>query len=214
MNYIQIQDKSIYKLLLPVFESQGYEPLPAKNQFRKRTAKGFRSVIFSVSGATNEQLLDIHFGVRFDIIENLVHQFLSEPRFLEKESNTIIASLPQLKHAPIGQFFIPDKISLERACDEIAIFMQEKGFRFLDACDSLRRIDAKINRKPHQPCLYMASHIHRCFKGIIIARLLQRNDFETLITIYKNHLCSRRASSRTIENFNRLVTYLKCFSFN
>ncbi len=214
MNSIRIQEQSIYKQLQPVFETHGYEALPTKNQFRKKTKKGSRSVLFSVSGEAHRQILDLHLGIRFDIIETLVQQFYSGPKLFENESNTIVASLHKLKNAPIQRFTITDNESLQRACSEISVFMKEKGFRFLSAFDRLKRADATINRNPHLPCPYLHNQINRCFKGIVFARLLHRNDFGTLNTIYRNYLYSQRAPAPIMENYNKLVNYLKCFSFN
>lgn len=214
MNSLQLQDQSIYKLLQPLFQSQGYELIPAKKQFRKRTGNGYRSVIFSISGKTDEQILDIHFGLRFDIIENLVQQFLDGTSQEEKDSNTVVVSLHRLKRPPLQQFIISDASGLHEACKEISEFMLDKGFRFLQTFDKLRKVDAKINRKPQAPSPYMHNQIQRCFKGIVIARLLQRNDFEMLTTIYRNYLYSQWAPAHIMDNYNRLVNYLKCFSFN
>lgn len=214
MNSLQLQDQSIYKLLQPLFQAQGYELIAAKKQFRKRTRNGFRSVIFSISGKADEQILDIYFGLRFDVIENLVQQFLCGPAQDEKESNTILVSLNRLKEPPLQRFIITDTSSLHDACKEISEFMQDKGFRFLQAFDRLRRVDAKINRRPQAPSPYMYNQIHRCFKGVVIARILQRNDFEMLTTIYRNYLYSQWAPAHVMDNFNKLVNYLKYFSFN
>lgn len=214
MNILHLQEQQLYKQLQPVFNAQGYEAIPAKKQFRKSNGSGFKNIIFSMSGDEEEQIINVHMGLRFDLVEDLVCQFLDIPASKEKESNTIIASLSRFHRLPYHRFIITDDSSLQHTCEQIAGFMQHKGFRFLNACEKLKRIDAVVNRKPALSCPYMYNQIHRCFKGITIARLLHRTDFEQLVTIYSNYLYSQWAPRHLIENFDKLANYLRHFSFN
>lgn len=198
---------------MPFFSEQGYEVISSGKEFRRITPNGFRSTLFSLSKTEDQQLLDIHLGIRFDIIENLVTQFLKEAN-LPTEDHTILASPHRFNRPPLQRFLLTDEPSLQLACTQIKDFMQKKGFRFLNTFHKLKRIDAVLNRKPQRISPYVHSQIHRCFVGITLARLLQRTDFELLCVIYGNYLYSQRVSEKVMESFQKLVTYLKCFSFN
>ena len=228
MNSLESQEKTIYTYLQPFLSAQGYEavstgaaatgistqglPAPGK-EFRKATSGGFKSVLFTFSSEGDRQVLNLHLGVRFNIIESLVSQFLEEDGPVE-EQHTLIASPHRFNHPPLPGFLLTDESSLHFACKQIGEFMQKKGFRFLNTFDNLKCVDASINRKPHLPSPYMHNQIHRCFKGIALARLLQRTNFETLCSVYRNYLLEKCGPEKVIVNYNRLVTYLKCFSFN
>lgn len=214
MNILQLQEKQLFKQLEPIFTDQGYFALPSKNGFRQATKNGSKNIIFSIRGDAAEQLINIQIGLRFDLIEELVNQFLPMPHTPAKESNTIIASLSRFHRQPYHRFIITDEKSLQESCKQIKRFMLHKGFRFLNSYDKLKRIDAAVNRKPSLSCPYMYNQIHRCFKGITIAKLLHRNDFEKLATVYSNYLYSQWAPRQLLDDFDKLLNYLRYFSFN
>lgn len=213
MNSLELQEKTINTILVPFFSNQGYQAMPSGKEFRKITSNGFRSILFSLSIQENQQLLDIRLGTRLDIIENLVAQFLKQADS-PPESHTILASPHLFNRPPLNRFKITDEASLQLSCNEIKDFMQKKGFRFLNTFTKLKRVDAVLNRKPDVPNPYIHNQIHRCFIGVTLARLLQRTDFQLLCVVYGNFLYSLGASDTTMESFQKLVTYLNCFSFN
>ena len=215
MDILQLQEKRLFQQLSPLFSRYGYEALPAKKQFRQTTRSGFRSVLFSLNGDAEEKTLEVQLGIHFNLIEELVYQFLGGRKGAEKESTTVIISLARLKHQKQRRLVITeDEENLQNTCQHIAGALQEKGFRFLNTYSKLHRIDKMVNRKPSRHCPLMYNQIHRCFKGITIARLLHRTDFEKLVILYGNYLYSQLASRQVTENYYKLVNFLKHFSFN
>ena len=215
MDILQLQEKRLFQQLSPLFSRYGYEALPAKKQFRQTTKNDFRSVLFSLSGDTEEKTIDVQLGIRFNLIEELVYQFLGGKKGAEKESTTIITSLARLKRQKHRRLVITeDEEDLQNTCHDIAGALQEKGFRFLNTYSQLHRIDKMVNRKPLRLCPIMYNQIHRCFKGITIARMLHRTDFEKLVSVYGNYLDSQWAARQVTDNYYKLVNFLRHFSFN
>lgn len=234
MNSLELQEKTIYTHLMPFLSEQGFQmvnPQPGigggerwgiavhgiaapGKEFRKSTPGGFKSVMFSFGSNEGEQVLNVHLGLRFNIVESLVSQFLREDGDHPEGQHTIVASLHRFNHPPLPKLVLTDESSLQLACKQIREFMQKKGFRFLNTFDKLKRIDACLNREPFLPSPYIQNQIHRCFKAIIMARLLQRTNFEALCAVYQNSLQNQKTSEKVLENYQKLVTYLRYFSFN
>ncbi|WP_017730164.1 hypothetical protein [Nafulsella turpanensis] len=215
MDILQRQEKRLYQQLFPLFEQQGYEAVPSKKQFRQPCKNGFRAVLFSISEDAEEKIIDVQLGIRINLVEELVLQFLGGKKELEKDSTTIITSLARLKHQSQRRLIITeDEQSLQQSCTQITAAMQEKGFKFLKNFSQLHRIDKVVNRKPSRQCPIMHNQIQRCFRGITIARMLHRNDFDKLVSIYGSYLYSQWASRQILDNYNKLVNFLKNFSFN
>ena len=126
----------------------------------------------------------------------------------------MVASVSRFYPHTEDHHLFTDEKSLRKSCQEIASFMKLKGFRFLESMSRLRRIDALLNRQPETPSPYMHNQIHRCFKGIATASILHRTDFDKLVTIYSDHLYRQCAPREVVNNFRRLVNYLRYFSFN
>ena len=214
MNEIQLQEKHIYHTLSPLFSAQGYELLTAKNQFRLPTRNGYRAALITVNGNRYEQTIDLHLSIRLDVVEELVNQFISEIASGYNESATIIASYGRLTQQPYKRFLVKNEAGLEAACKHIDTFMRNRGFGFLEKFDRLRKIDPVINRKPEQPCPLLHDQIIRCFKGIAIAKLTHRNDFNRLVKTYQNYLNKQWTHPGVVANFKKLVKYLRFFSID
>jgi hypothetical protein len=214
MNILQLQEKHIYNYLQPVFFRHGYEKISDKKQFRQQNLHGFKNVQFSLSGDADGQLIKVQLGVRLNKVERLVEQFLEGTEEQPAHNQTVVASLSRFYKQEKTCYLLTDEKSLQHTCQEIAEFMQKKGFRFLESISKLRHIDALINRKPNLPSPFMYNQIHRCFKGIAIASILHRTNFEKLVSIYSNYLYSQWAPREVVDSYTRLVNYLRYFSFN
>lgn len=214
MNEIQLQEKHIYHTLTPLFREQGYELLSSKNQFRLPTRNGYRAALITVNGNREEQIIELNLSIRLDVVEELVNQFISGIASGYNESATIIASYSRLTQQPYKRFLVKNEAGLALACKQIDTFMRNKGFGFLEKFDRLRKIDPVINRKPEQPCPLLLDQINRCFKGITIAKLTHRNDFNPLVKIYLNYLSKQWTQPGVVANFKKLVRYLRFFSIN
>ncbi|EMR04342.1 hypothetical protein [Cesiribacter andamanensis] len=215
MNEIRIQEKQLYDHLLPLFSEHGYALQPHTKQFRKQSRNGFRAALLSVSGDRQEQTIDLSLSIRMDVVEELVYQFLSgPPRFSMQDSTTIVASYGRLNRDPYTRFVVRGEDELQEVCQRIETYMVEKGFRFLERFDHLKKIDALINRAPDKPCPYLYNQIHRCYRGIIIAKLTCRTDYNKLVKTYLKYLQNQWAPRSVITNYKKLVKFLKYFSLN
>ncbi|RME93031.1 MAG: hypothetical protein D6772_16310, partial [Bacteroidetes bacterium] len=63
----------------PWLQQEGFEPLPAWHQWRRKTEFGFQSIIVSLMDLpdTEEQFIEVHCGLRFSAVEQLVFPFTS-----------------------------------------------------------------------------------------------------------------------------------------
>lgn len=214
MDLLHLQEKHIYKHLQPIFHSHGYKNIPGRQQFRKESPQGFKNVHFTVCGNAEEPLIKIHLGIRINKVEDLLEQFLQEPGKNSGDKLTVAASVSRFFQQSHRPALLTDERKFRDNYQEITSFMKQKGFRFLESMSRLKRIDGLLNRKPELPSPFMPNQMHRCFKGIAMASILHRTDFDKLVTIYSSYLYSHWASTEVMDNFKRLVNYLRYFSFN
>ncbi|AHM61456.1 hypothetical protein D770_16010 [Flammeovirgaceae bacterium 311] len=214
MNKIHLQEKHIYNSLNPLFKDKGYELLPFQKQFRLPTRNGYRAALIAVNGTRYEQTIDLHLGIRLDIVEDLVNQFIRDLPVNHKENTTITASYGRLTEQPYKRFLVKDEADISAVCKRIESFMTGKGFKFLESFDRLRKIDGLINRKPEQACYLLNSQIIRCFKGIALAKMTHRTDFNRLVKTYLNYLHKQWAPQAVIDNYKKFVRFLRFYSLN
>ncbi len=195
---------------------QGFELLLAKQQFRKQGAHGFQNIIPTLSTYEQEQetLVEFNLGVRLDIVEDLVNQFTQHLVDFQPDTNTLLTSMGRLLDKPFMRFKIKNESDVQQVAQNFMQFMEQQGFKSLNSFSKLPYLEQLTNQNPEQAHPYYYNNYHRCLKGLTLARLNQRIDFETLAKIYQQQLVRRNAPPVQQNNFKKLHHYLSHFSVN
>lgn len=200
--------------LTPHLAPEGYHWLTHKHQFRAKTTHGFRNLIFSVSPYDDLVLIEWHLGLRFDAVEDIVKRFTRTLPGFYPDAHTVIISQGKLLGQPYLRHEARNTQELDQVLARCLHFWQEHGATFLTAHHLLRHVDELLNQSPHIPSMYLPNRANRCLKGITVARLIQRADFDELSTIYAKELLKTSTGSLLIDGYHRLVGYLRKLSLN
>ncbi|MFN8355594.1 MAG: hypothetical protein U0Y10_14150 [Spirosomataceae bacterium] len=204
----------LYEKLSSFFTESGFVLLAEKKQFRKVTNLGFQNVIFSLSDYGNEVWLEVNFGLRHHEIEKIAQQFLGNAEEYRADANTLVISIGKFNNAKYFRYKMQTSSDLEDACEEIKRFLAHQGFPFLEAHQPLSELNRLFNTKPYSPCKYLYNQVHRCFKGIVAARLLSSDDFIDLSDQYRHQLVRIGASGEDLLNFEKMLSFLLYQSVN
>lgn len=207
-------ETQLYQQLLPFFTDQAYELLPEKKQFRKLTTTGFQNVIISPAYYGTETWLDVNFGCRNEQVEQIAQQFLNNLTDFRPDANTIITSVGKFTDQPYFRYKVGTPDELIPVCDAIKAFFTTDGFAFLEQACSLPTLDRLFNQFPYQPSPYIYNQTHRCYKGLIAARLNHNPLLAGLTDSYRHGLLRQTQNPYEQLNFERLVTYLQHYSAN
>ncbi len=207
-------ETSLYRLLNDYFVGHGYTLLTDKKQYRKTTATGFQNVILSPAYYGSETWLEINFGCRNEQIEQIAQQFLNNLADFRPDANTVIVSIGKFTDQPYFRYKVANLDELALICDEIKAFFDSDGFAFLEQTSTLSALDQVFNQFPHQPSRFVYNQIHRCYKGLIVARLNHNPHFTGLTDSYRHGLLRQTQNPYEQLNFERLVTYLQHYSAN
>ncbi len=207
-------ETNLYQHLTPFFAEHGYTLLPEKKQYRRNVAIGFLNVILSPSFYGEETVLDVNFGCRNDQIEQIAQQFLNTSPDGRPDANTLISSIGKFNGFQYFRYKINSDEELAHSCEQIEQFFDTQGFSFLESACTLPSLDRLLNEHPNQPCQYVYNQVHRCYKGLIAARLNHNPYFDGLIDSYR-HLLTRQTQNPYEQlNFERLIAYLQHYSAN
>lgn len=211
---IQGLEAKLFKNLHDFFQRNGFQWLPDLKQFRKTTIIGFENVIFSFSPYENELWIDVHFGNRHDRLELIAQQFLNNRIDFREDANTLLTTIGRFRQRSYFRYKVKDTEELDAAGRDILLFFEEKGFAFFDLTRSLVEIDYIINDLPGQLCPYIYNNVHRCFKGLIAARLSGNSELDSLYVEYGSQLKKSLVDSETRDSFDKLFSYLAYYSEN
>lgn len=55
---------------------------------------------------------------------------------------------------------------------------------YFETYDSLEAIDKALNEHPEEPCVHMLNERGRCSRGLVVAKLVKRPNYDELLRIY------------------------------
>jgi hypothetical protein len=207
-------ETALYEKLRLFFEKQGFVLMSDKKQFRKVTPTGFQNVIFTASSYDDEVWLEVNIGCRNNQIEQIAQQFLGNTRDYWADSNTIVISIGKYNDAKYFRYKIMTEPDVEDVCDIVKEFLTTEGLPFLNDSDSLLSLNNIFNKTTSKPCKYLYNQVHRCFKGIIAARLTYDERFLDLADEHRNQLMKIGATSEELLTYERLLSFLLYHSSN
>jgi hypothetical protein len=202
-----------YQQLESFFQSHNFDLALDQKQFRKATQNGFQNIIFSVSETQKEFWVEVNFGVRHEFIEQIAQQFLNNTQTYRPSANTLVISIGKFQELKYFRFKVTDEDDLNKTLEDVKVFFEETGFDFLENTQKLSKIDDILNDSPSQPCRYLYNQVHRCFKGIIAAKLTDNNNFATITNIYR-HFLLKNGTDDDLLNYERLVSFLHHYHAN
>ena len=203
----------LYQRMEFFFQSHGFDLLSEQKQFRKTTQNGFQNIIFSVSETQKECWIEVNFGVRYEFIEQIAQQFLNNALGYRPSANTLVISVGKFLDLKYFRFKVTNEDDLGKTLNEIEDIFEKKGFDFLEKANNLSFIEETLNDSPAQSCRYLYNQVHRCFKGIIAAKLADNQNFATIINIYR-HFLLKNGTDQDLMNYERLVSFLNHYNAN
>jgi hypothetical protein len=205
---------ALYDKLSLFFEQHNFVLMADKKQFRKVTLRGFQNVIFTATSYDEEIWLEVNFGCRCNQIEQIAQQFLGHSRDFWSESNTVVVSIGKYNDAKYFRYKIMTEPDIEDVCDIVKEFLLTQGFPFLLASDNLLALNDIFNKHPQKPCKYVYNQVHRSFKGIITAKLIDHENFLDLTAKHRENLIRIGSTDEEMATFERLLSFLLYHSSN
>lgn len=202
-----------YQRLEGFFQPHNFDLVLDQKQFRKATQNGFQNIIFSVSETQKEFWIEVNFGVRHEFIEQIAQQFLNNARGYRPSANTLVISIGKFQDLKYFRFKVSDDEELNTILAEVKSFFEDIGFGFLDDVNNLLKIDDILNDSPTKPCRFVYNQVHRCFKGLIAAKLTDNSNFATISNIYR-HFLLKNGTDDDLLNYERLVSFLHHYNAN
>ena len=207
-------ETKLYGCLTPFFAQHGYELLPEKKQFRQETANGFQNVVLSSVPYPDDTMLEVNFGCRNDQVEQIAQQFLNNLAEFRSDANTFLLSIGRFSGFQYFRYKIHSEDELAHVCSQIELFFEQQGFGFMKKASDLAVIDQLLNDQPDQPCRYVYNQTHRCYKGLIAARLNHNPYFDRLVDAYRHALIRLTQNAHEQRYFERLISFLNHYSAN
>ncbi|WP_026994015.1 hypothetical protein [Flectobacillus major] len=205
---------TLYEKLHDFFYGHDFILMADKKQFRKFTPSGFLNVIFTATTYEGETWLEVNFGCRHEQIEQIAQQFLGNTRDYWPDANTLVISIGKFNNAKYFRYKIIEEHDLDDICEEIKEFLNTQGFVFLTENNNLNAIHHIFNDLPNKTCKYVYNQTHRCFKGMIAAKLINSDKFLEIAEKHRKYMVISGAPEDDFITYERLMSFLLYISNN
>ena len=208
----EIQHKA-FGYLRAFFEDYGFTSYPQLKQFRRPTATGFQNVMVSTSGE-GPFTMEFHLGIRSELVEALAYQFLAAPVGFSQHATTVTVPLFRIDDSIPRKFHFHRPNDVDVACSLAIRSLRTHGFDFFADNNSIHALDRMLNAFPEEPSPYLYNQVHRCFRGLVVAKMAQNGAMPYLMETYKHVLEQRAVPERLRVGYERLVVFLHHHSLN
>lgn len=158
--------------------------------------------------------VEVSFGSRLNIVEQLIAPYSHGLRGYQAESNTTITNLAKFQKEAHLRFEIRDEADLFRMAAHLRDFFRKEGFAFLDSLSNIGELDKLFNQDPTGACLVSFNHQLRSFRALAIASLNQNPNWEELAEYYRGLLDKYSSPRVVIDRFNDFSRYLATTALN
>lgn len=140
-------------------------------------------------------------GVRSDRVEEILHRTSEFGPADGVNTATLGVNIKLLTQSAAFDICVADESHIAEACQKITRAFYDVAVPYFADFGSLDGVDAALNSNPSARCVHMINERARCSRGLIVAKLLRRQDYETLLGIYDNSV--RGAGMLTYEKYFR-----------
>ncbi len=222
MRFFAVNTSATYTLflldyLLPYFEHKRFKVHQEHLQFYRPTAFGHVSAILQLSDANEGQYLSFHLGLRHVLVEGAMAGLFGNAHYYHTESHTLLIDIRHLiaQGAPLpGRILITNEEQLKSAGDAFINFMDHKGLNFFEDYKTLKSIDVLYNQHTERSALWCNHHYQRCFRGMLSAIILKRNDLEPIAETHRIYLEQRGFGTQILQKFDAALVQLRALSLN
>ena len=206
-------NQSLLGQLEGFFSVHNYVSVPLYQQFRKSHSGGFIATVISAGNAW-PSFAELHLGIRVDLVEQLAYQFTSGLAEYGPHSTTLITSAGRVLGQPYFRYSLERPSDIAATVEQMKQFMDSEGFGFLEKYQRIDALDNLFNDEPHEKSPYLTNQSNRSLRGIILAKLAQREDWPQLVIGYRAQLTLRGTPGPMMQRYDRLTDYLINFSVN
>ncbi len=125
--------------------------------------------------------------IRKDAVEDIFHRTSGFEKKYQKGTPTIGSSVEDYLGNRSGsyRFDLTEESQIDSVAQKILTLLKEIALPFFDKYNTIENLDLAINEDPSNTAL--TGTIFKGSKGIILAKLTNREDYNRLVTLYTKH---------------------------
>lgn len=127
-------------------------------------------------------------AVRVDLLEDIFHRASGFEGRYQADTISIGGVVGSILHgsARACEFVVQSEASVVPVAAEIVNVFRQAAIPYFAKYEQLREIDIELNDRPTERTQHRVAPWLRCSTGLIVARLVGRSDYRSLLSIYED----------------------------
>lgn len=192
-----------------VLGTEGFTWLSPWSQYRKTTPRGFVNLVLSFSDYEDGVMVEGHCGLRSDAVEDTVFRYTRGLRGFEAHSHTLITSLGKLAGKPFERYLLQSEAQARETADTLIEGIEAHARGFWVEYQELDALDRLFNAQADTPSTLINNRAQSLLRGVTVATLLQKPEFETLVSAHRERLKQSHPNPMVVEGYEELVSHLR-----
>jgi hypothetical protein len=204
----------LHQHLHPYFDYKKYIEKGELN-YERKTRFGGSTFVATVTGDEEVGYVNFFTGIRYNLVELTLKNTYGLREYFEQSSYTLLVNWKNLDRLRAASSIPFRKLSELEAIGDLAIeFMDEKGFDFLNHYKELVNLDRLFNDRSPTLAKWTNHNYYHRFRAMAIAKLRNREDYDTLFEMHREYMVSRGLSGSIVAKFDSTFARLKKLSLN
>lgn len=128
-------------------------------------------------------------AIRFNQIEEIFHRFSGYEKKYQGDTHTIVTEIWRLKNDRASyEYQLASTEDISSITDELILVFKDCADTYFKKHISLNDIDSLLNNEPNQESIHQIMDYARCSRGAITAKLCHRNDYDEIVSIYRQRM--------------------------
>jgi|SRR5690554_451517 len=184
----------------------GFIKLNKELTWRKKDY-GFDAISILVSSYKPVYVVSFNLGIRIEFLEKLMKDFEDINPDYHHQTKSIMVMQGKFSEELKKEYRIETDEELESMKIDFEKIMNDYGWNFFDKYNNIESIHEEVNSKPKEPCLLYNDKCARAMYGILVAKILNKSEFDQLVFEYRDYL--KEWNEYDQGRYEKLVTYLK-----
>ncbi|MCH2214642.1 MAG: hypothetical protein MK086_05675 [Flavobacteriales bacterium] len=212
-----LQEEAKYRLsqyLQPYFDHKRYREKDTL-RYERKTSFGSSVVMATLTGDHDMLYAKLFLGLRHDLVELTLTNTFGLEDYFQNSSYSLLLHWKYVDTAKIASALPCRNLKdLEAVGEMIIDFLDHKGFDFLNHYKKLSMLDHLYNDKFEKIAKWSSHSYLTPFRAMAVAKLMEREDYDTLFQTHRSYLESRGLSGPIIAKYEKTFAHLKKLSLN
>ena len=175
--------------------------------YSKSISQGKQIIFFHHTHFNDSSYLEYHLGLRFDLVESIIHKFLPTLGDYKDRSITLVETFDKIDAKMPKRYFLENDMEINPVIEKVEEFLVKDGFPWMDQYSKGIILERFFNEDPDKN-IVTQNFTYRSSRGITLAKLYNPSKYKEVRDIYLAKMDEMQVTPFTVACFLNLLAYL------